>query len=133
MESACRCIWRLGSSYPTGWLDLHLLTLHPAPSSGLKWHSSPHEDQTLFTSSELPPYISEAYMAAHPPPPLHMLDRFDRTASDGGALRRYSDPYFFKREWALAELAQAEREKKAMKAKVRSQVKFQSFAERFLL
>ncbi|GAQ87115.1 hypothetical protein KFL_003320080 [Klebsormidium nitens] len=87
------------------------------PNDGLKWHSSPHEDQTLFTSSELPPYISEAYMKAQPPPPLHMLDRFDRTASDGGALRRYSDPYFFKREWALAELAQAEREKKAMKAR----------------
>jgi hypothetical protein len=94
-----------------------LLTRHVL-FAGLEWRASCHTDQNLFTQSELPPYVSKAYLDAQPPPPLHVLDRFDRAPSDGVTLRRYSDPSFFTREWALAELAQAEREKKAKKAKV---------------
>eukprot|EP00252_Welwitschia_mirabilis_P019264 TRINITY_DN440_c0_g2_i1.p1 TRINITY_DN440_c0_g2~~TRINITY_DN440_c0_g2_i1.p1 ORF type:complete len:1374 (+),score=304.54 TRINITY_DN440_c0_g2_i1:454-4575(+) len=92
-----------------------------AYTAGTDWHASIRNDQNHLTQGDLPRFILNSYEECRGPPRLFLLDKFD-VAGAGACLKRYTDPSFFKMEWASSELMKAEkiqREKKARKKKNR--------------
>lgn len=90
-----------------------------AYTTGADWHASIRNDQNHLTQGDLPRFILNSYEECRGPPRLFLLDKFD-VAGAGACLKRYTDPSFFKMEWASSELIKAEkaqREKKARKVK----------------
>lgn len=90
-----------------------------AYTTGVDWHASIRNDQNHLTQGDLPRFILNSYEECRGPPRLFLLDKFD-VAGAGACLKRYTDPSFFKMEWASSELIKAEksqREKKARKVK----------------
>eukprot|EP01018_Ginkgo_biloba_P000338 Gb_27613 [translate_table: standard] len=93
--------------------------IHFAYTAGSDWHASIRNDQNHLTQGDLPRFILNSYEECRGPPRLFLLDKFD-VAGAGACLKRYTDPSFFKMEWASSELMKAEkaqREKKARRVK----------------
>jgi hypothetical protein len=101
--------------------------------SGSNWHTSIQSDQNHCTQGDLPRFIRNFYEECRGPPRLFLLDKFDVAGAAGACLKRYTDPSFFKMEWAKSELMKAQHtqlNKKANIEKVKSifaAVKFLSF------
>ncbi|GLJ38492.1 hypothetical protein SUGI_0784370 [Cryptomeria japonica] len=90
-----------------------------AYAMGADWHASIRNDQNHLTQGDLPRFILNSYEECRGPPRLFLLDKFD-VAGAGACLKRYTDPSFFKMEWASTELMKAEkaqRDKKARRVK----------------
>ncbi|MCO5597032.1 hypothetical protein L7F22_051105 [Adiantum nelumboides] len=83
---------------------------------GVEWHVHLHYEQNHFTQGDLPRFIRSAYEDCRSPPRLFVLDRFDVTGA-GACLKRFTDPSFFKMEWASSELLKAEKEQRNQKAR----------------
>lgn len=83
---------------------------------GVEWHVHIHNEQNHFTQGDLPRFIRSAYEECRSPPRLFALDRFDATGA-GTCLKRFTDPSFFKMDWARSELMKAEREQRDHKAR----------------
>ncbi|KAF3790643.1 SCAR-like protein 2 [Nymphaea thermarum] len=96
--------------------------IHFAYTAGSDWHTSIRTEQNHLSRGDMPGFIMDAYEECRGPPRLFLLDKFD-AAGAGACLKRYSDPSFFKMEWATSELMKAEkvkREKKTTKSKRKS-------------
>eukprot|EP00249_Psilotum_nudum_P018982 c27052_g1_i1 orf=239-2878(+) len=92
-------------------------------SAGEEWHASIRNDQNHLTRGDLPRFIRRSYEECRGPPGLFLLDKFD-VAGDGACLKRYSNPSFFKMEWASSELLKAQkdhRDKKSRRVKKKGQ------------
>eukprot|EP00250_Pteridium_aquilinum_P005765 c15815_g1_i1 orf=1-1032(-) len=89
---------------------------NPMYDPGLEWHPHIHNEQNHFTQGDLPRFIRSAYEDCRSPPRLFPLDRYD-AAGAGACLKRFSDPSFFKMEWASSELMKAEKEQRDQKAR----------------
>lgn len=87
-----------------------------AYNPGVEWHANIHNDQNHFTQGDLPRFIRNAYEDCRGPPRLFLLDKFD-VAGAGACLKRYTDPSFFRMEWASSELMKAEKEQQDKKAR----------------
>lgn len=87
-----------------------------AYTNGADWHASIRSDQNHCTSGELPRFVRNFYQECRGPPRLFLLDKFD-VAGAGACLKRYSDPSFFKLEWASSELMKAQRAQRDKKAR----------------
>ncbi|KAH7433893.1 hypothetical protein KP509_07G091400 [Ceratopteris richardii] len=87
-----------------------------AYNPGLEWHGTIQNDQNHFTQGDLPRFIRNAYEDCRGPPRLFLLDKFD-VAGAGACLKRYTDPSFFRMEWASSELMKAEKEHQDRKAR----------------
>ncbi|XP_068634621.1 protein SCAR2-like isoform X2 [Aristolochia californica] len=87
-------------------------------NGGLVWHANLQIDQNLITRGDLPRFIMDSYEECRGPPRLFLLDKFD-IAGAGACLKRYSDPSFFKTEFASSGEMKEElqREKKVRKNK----------------
>eukprot|EP00249_Psilotum_nudum_P022838 c28655_g1_i1 orf=1070-4681(+) len=85
--------------------------LQCAYTQGVDWHASTLLDQNHLTEGDLPGFIRNSYEECRGPPRLFMLDKFD-VAGAGACLKRYTDPFFFKMEWASTELLKAEKEQR---------------------
>ncbi|KAI5074533.1 hypothetical protein GOP47_0010494 [Adiantum capillus-veneris] len=83
---------------------------------GVEWHVHIHNEQNHFTQGDLPRFIRSAYEDCRSPPRLFGLDRFDVTGA-GACLKRFTDPSFFKTEWASSELLKAEKEQRDQRAR----------------
>eukprot|EP00250_Pteridium_aquilinum_P012529 c20780_g1_i1 orf=639-4133(+) len=83
---------------------------------GVEWHANIQNDQNHFTQGDLPRFIRNAYEDCRGPPRLFLLDKFD-VAGAGACLKRYTDPSFFRMEWASSELMKAEKEQQDKKAR----------------
>ncbi|CAM6095576.1 unnamed protein product [Calypogeia fissa] len=79
-----------------------------AYTPGVEWHASIRNDQNHCTQGDLPRFIRSSYEECRGPPRLFLLDKFD-VAGAGACLKRYTDPSFFRTEWASSELMKAER------------------------
>eukprot|EP01018_Ginkgo_biloba_P004919 Gb_24553 [translate_table: standard] len=75
---------------------------------GGDWHASIQNDQNHLSQSELPRFIRNSYEECRGPPRLFVLDKYD-VAGAGACLKRYTDPSFFKKEWASSELRKVEK------------------------
>ncbi|KAG0600061.1 hypothetical protein M758_11G004200 [Ceratodon purpureus] len=87
-----------------------------AYTNGANWHASLPSDQNHCTSSELPRFVRNFYEECRRPPRLSLLDKFD-VGGAGTCLKRYSDPSFFKLEWARSELMKTQRAQLDKKAR----------------
>ncbi|KAG0609588.1 hypothetical protein M758_8G195800 [Ceratodon purpureus] len=87
-----------------------------AYTNGADWHASIRSDQNHCTSGELPRFVRNFYEECRGPPRLFLLDKFD-VAGSGACLKRYTDPSFFKLEWASSELLKAQRAQRDKKAR----------------
>ncbi|MCO5595560.1 hypothetical protein L7F22_049605 [Adiantum nelumboides] len=87
-----------------------------AYNPGLEWHANIQNEQNHFTQGDLPRFIRNAYEDCRGPPRLFLLDKFD-VAGAGACLKRYTDPSFFRMEWASSELMKAEKEQQDRKAR----------------
>ncbi|KAI5081879.1 hypothetical protein GOP47_0002269 [Adiantum capillus-veneris] len=87
-----------------------------AYNPGLEWHANIENEQNHFTQGDLPRFIRNAYEDCRGPPRLFLLDKFD-VAGAGACLKRYTDPSFFRMEWASSELMKAEKEQLDKKAR----------------
>ncbi|XP_024522467.1 SCAR-like protein 1 [Selaginella moellendorffii] len=83
---------------------------------GLDWHASIRNDQNLCTQGDLPRFIRSSYEECRGPPRLFLLDKFD-VGGVGACLKRYTDPSFFKMEWASSEIMKAEKAQQDKKAR----------------
>ncbi|KAH7372912.1 hypothetical protein KP509_17G028700 [Ceratopteris richardii] len=84
--------------------------------SGMKWHVHIHDEQNHFTQGDLPRFIRGGYEICRSPPRFFALDRFD-VIGDGACLKRFTDPSFFKMQWARSELMRAEKEQQDHEAR----------------
>ncbi|XP_068668257.1 SCAR-like protein 1 [Aristolochia californica] len=87
-------------------------------NGGLDWCVNLQIDENLVTRGDLPRFIMDSYEECRGPPRLFLLDKFD-IAGAGACLKRYSDPSFFKTEFASSGQMKEElqREKKVQKVK----------------
>ncbi|CAK9873695.1 unnamed protein product [Sphagnum jensenii] len=76
--------------------------------AGSNWHTSIQSDQNHCTQGDLPRFIRNFYEECRGPPRLFLLDKFDVAGAAGACLKRYTDPSFFKMEWAKSELMKAQ-------------------------
>ncbi|XP_049937044.1 protein SCAR3-like isoform X2 [Nymphaea colorata] len=88
--------------------------IHFAYNPGSDWHATVRTEENHLTRGDLPGFIMDAYEESRGPPRLFLLDKFD-VAGTGACLKRYSDPSFFKMEWATSELLKAEKFKQERK------------------
>ncbi|CAK9260604.1 unnamed protein product [Sphagnum jensenii] len=79
-----------------------------AYSPGSDWHATIRNDQNHCTQGDLPRFIRHFYEECRGPPRLFLLDKFDVAGAAGACLKRYTDPSFFKLEWANSELMKAQ-------------------------
>ncbi|CAM6035116.1 unnamed protein product [Sphagnum compactum] len=89
-----------------------------AYSAGLDWHANNQNEQNHCTQGDLPRFIRNFYEECRGPPRLFLLDKFDvagATGAAGACLKRYTDPSFFKLEWASSELMKAQRAQREKK------------------
>ncbi|CAN5968213.1 unnamed protein product [Sphagnum jensenii] len=95
--------------------------------AGSNWHTSIQSDQNHCTQGDLPRFIRNFYEECRGPPRLFLLDKFDVAGAAGACLKRYTNPSFFKLEWAKSELRNAQHDKKANleKKKGRHHIKVQ--------
>ncbi|KAG1330288.1 SCAR-like protein 2 [Cocos nucifera] len=87
--------------------------------SGCDWHAHLRNEQSHLQFHELPHFMMDSYEECRDPPRLYLLDKFDN-AGAGACLKRYSDPSYFRRVWALSESDKGEharKEKKTLKFK----------------
>lgn len=70
-----------------------------AYNDGMDWHTNLRTDQNLITQGDMPRFVLDSYEESRGPPRLFMLDKFD-VAGAGACLKRYSDPSFFKVDYA---------------------------------
>lgn len=75
---------------------------------GADWRASNQSDQIHLTQRDLPRFIWKSYEMCRGPPRLFVLDKFD-VAGAGACLTRYTDPSFFRTEWANSQLRKAEK------------------------
>ncbi|KAF3791817.1 SCAR2 protein [Nymphaea thermarum] len=97
--------------------------IHFAYNPGSDWHATVRTEENHLTRGDLPGFIMDAYEESRGPPRLFLLDKFD-VAGTGACLKRFSDPSFFKMEWATSELLKAEKfkqERKILRKKSRKQ------------
>jgi hypothetical protein len=87
-----------------------------AYTPGVYWHASIRNDQNHCTQGDLPRFIRSSYEECRGPPRLFLLDKFD-VAGAGACLKRYTDPSFFRTEWASSELMKAERVQRDKRAR----------------
>ncbi|CAA6654675.1 unnamed protein product [Spirodela intermedia] len=87
-------------------------------SAAIDWHPNLQIDQNMVTREDIPRFILDSYEESRGPPRLFMLDKFD-SAEDGACLKRYSDPSFFKTNFASTGNMEADcqRERKSRKNK----------------
>ncbi|XP_073110686.1 SCAR-like protein 2 isoform X2 [Elaeis guineensis] len=93
--------------------------IHFAYVEGCVWHANLRNQQSHLLYNELPCFMMDFYEECRDPPRLFLLDKFD-SAGVGACLKRYSDPSYFKRVWAMSESEKgehAQKEKKARKIK----------------
>ncbi|KAH8968123.1 hypothetical protein BDL97_03G113000 [Sphagnum fallax] len=76
--------------------------------AGSNWHTSIQSDQNHCTQGDLPRFIRNFYEECRGPPRLFLLDKFDVAGAAGACLKRYTNPSFFKLEWAKSELRKAQ-------------------------
>ncbi|CAM6050204.1 unnamed protein product [Sphagnum compactum] len=76
--------------------------------AGSNWHTSIQSDQNHCTQGDLPRFIRNFYEECRGPPRLFLLDKFDVAGAAGACLKRYTNPSFFKLEWAKSELMKAQ-------------------------
>ncbi|KAF6174080.1 hypothetical protein GIB67_020262 [Kingdonia uniflora] len=90
-------------------------------NAGVDWHPKLRMDQNLVTQGELPRFVMESYEECRGPPRLFLLDKFD-IAGAGTCLKRYSDPSFFRAQFASSEVAKknVKRDKRTRKSKKKS-------------
>uniref|UniRef100_A0A1D1XYI4 Protein SCAR n=1 Tax=Anthurium amnicola TaxID=1678845 RepID=A0A1D1XYI4_9ARAE len=95
---------------------------HLVNNAGIDWHPNLQIDQNLITREDMPRFILDSYEESRGPPRLFMLDKFD-IAGDGACLKRYSDPSFFKMDFASSGKMEPDiqREKKSRKNKKKMQ------------
>lgn len=75
---------------------------------GADWRANIQSDQIHLTQRDLPRFIWKSYEMCRGPPRLFVLDKFD-VAGAGACLTRYTDPSFFRTEWANSQLRKAEK------------------------
>ncbi|KAJ7516478.1 hypothetical protein O6H91_22G059800 [Diphasiastrum complanatum] len=83
---------------------------------GVDWHATIRSDQNHFTQGDLPRFVRSSYEECRGPPRLFLLDKFDVGGAEA-CLKRYTDPSFFKRQWASTELTKAEKAQRERKAR----------------
>ncbi|CAK9201608.1 unnamed protein product [Sphagnum troendelagicum] len=93
-----------------------------AYSPGSDWHATIRNDQNHCTQGDLPRFIRHFYEECRGPPRLFLLDKFDVAGAAGACLKRYTDPSFFKLEWANSELMKAQRAQRDKKARREKEV-----------
>lgn len=76
---------------------------HVAP---LDYSTPPAVAEGLFSRATAPAGVLRAYEGCRPPPALHLVDAHTGTdpAGESSAQLRYSDPAYFRVEWARAQL-----------------------------
>nr|CAD1822047.1 unnamed protein product [Ananas comosus var. bracteatus] len=87
-------------------------------NDGTEWHANLQLGQNLITQGDMPRFILDSYEECRGLPQLFTLDKFD-VAGAGACLKRYSDPSFFKTEFASSNVMETDvpREKKVRKIK----------------
>ncbi|XP_072995509.1 SCAR-like protein 1 [Typha latifolia] len=87
-------------------------------NDGIEWHPNLRMDQNLITRGDMPRFVLDSYEECRGPPRLFTLDKFD-VAGAGACLKRYSDPSFFKIDFAASGMMETDvpREKKVRKIK----------------
>ncbi|CAN6443756.1 unnamed protein product [Victoria cruziana] len=108
--------------------------IHLCYNPGSDWHAGVRTEENHLTRGDLPGFIIDAYEESRGPPRLFLLDKFD-VAGAGACLKRYSDPSFFKIEWATSELLKAEKfkqERKLLRKKSRKRRSVEAVEVSFL-
>ncbi|KAJ7568790.1 hypothetical protein O6H91_01G048500 [Diphasiastrum complanatum] len=86
-----------------------------AYSTVFEWHASIPNYQNHCSEGDLPKFIQNYYQECRGPPRLLLLDRFDNGGT-GACLKRYSDPSYFKMNWASVQLAKMKKVREDRKA-----------------